>query len=213
MRILCSVRELSLAVILATAGVAAVPALTSAKSVTYGIEAPKLDELRRLSDIAMQFYRAGQIQDAVGAFEAVARKAQEHFGAEHLHYASALNNLALLYDAAGELDRSETTYRQAIRIVEAKSDKPAKQLAYLQNNLAAVVLQKCRIADAHALYKRALVLSEQSFGPQNIDTRMVRDNVDRLDRYLGKTPQRETTFSLTGGETSDIGQLLQRCMS
>ena len=185
----------------------------AAQSVSYEVSTPQLTELKVLTAKAMRLYRNGEIKAAVGAFESAAAKARQHFGAEHQKFAQSLNNLALIYDVFGALERSEKTYRQAITIVQAQTDAQPMQLVNLQNNLAAVVLQQCRVADAHALYKRALALSEKTAGPDNIDTSMVRENVARLDRYLGTPATTRTPVSFAGNGANDISRLLQRCMS
>ncbi len=206
-----SVCALPLACLIVSASTAVLPA--AAQSVSYEVSTPQLTELKVLTAKAMRLYRNGKIKAAVGAFESAAAKARQHFGPEHQRFAQSLNNLALIYDVFGALERSEETYRQAITIVEAQNGAQPMQLANLQNNLAAVVLQQCRVADAHALYKRALALSDKTHGPYSVDTTMVRENVSRLDRYLGTPTPTRTPVSVAGDGATDISKLLQRCMS
>ncbi len=211
MRRLRSLCGPSLACLVVAASTALSPA--AANSVSYEAHTPQLMKIQALTDRAMRHYRGGDIKAAVDAFEAVVATARQHFGTKHLKFTQALNNLALIYDAAGEPERSEHLYRQAIAIVQpqAQTDAQSIHLADLQNNLAAVVLQQCRFADARTLYKRALVLSEETRGPSHNDTAMVRRNVARLDRYLGAPSL--TMADGTGDEAAAIGQILQRCVS
>lgn len=170
-------------------------------------------EIQALTDQATRHYHDGDLKAAIDAFEAVVAKARQHFGTKHLKFAQSLNNLALTYDTAGELERSEHLYRQAIAIVQPQTQNRAQtiHLADLQNNLAAVVLQQCRFADARTLFKRALAMSEETRGHHHDDTEMVRRNVARLDRYL-EAPS-PTPANDIGDDATAIGKILQRCVS
>ena len=183
-------------------------ASASAQSVTYGVHSPQLSEIENLTARAMQLHRRGNAKAAVPVFKKAADKARRHFGASHPKFARTLNNLAIAYDLTGALDRAEKSYRQAIAIVAAHQDARQQQLANLENNLATVVLQQCRIADAQHLYRQALVRAQAALGAGHADTVMMRRNVERLDRYLG-APQPASTDDLSG----DFNKLLRRCLS
>jgi tetratricopeptide (TPR) repeat protein len=209
--------ELLLTVLfLSTSIVVILPAASRAQTVSYETRPQGLEEVERLTTTAMRLIKSGNQKAALIAFQSAATKARLHLGPTDYRYIQSLNNLALAYETSGSLNRSERIYRQAIAIAEAQPKLHAGQLPSLHNNLAAVLLQQCRITDARALYQRALVLSEKSLGAQHTDTIMVRYNVERLDRYLSAPQPTRASIVQTnlGSRSSDgIGSLLQRCVS
>ena len=208
--------ELLLTVLILSTSIAvALPSVTRAQTVSYETRPQGLQEVEHLTNKAMRLFKSGNKNAALIAFQSATTKARLHLGPTDYRYIQSLNNLALAHEASGSLNRSEQIYRQAIAIAEAKPKLHAVQLSNLHNNLAAVLLQQCRIADAHTLYRRALALSEKSLGAQHADTIMVRDNVERLDRYVG-SPRTTTTAVVQtklGSSSDGIGSLLQRCIS
>ncbi|MGI9477671.1 MAG: tetratricopeptide repeat protein [Hyphomicrobiaceae bacterium] len=186
----------------------ALPGAATAQSARYEVPSAPLAEVETLTARAMRLYRSGDTHAAVRAFEAASATAEKHFGGKDPKFVQSLNNLALIYDLSGALDRAEMVYLRAIAIVEGQRAAALAQLANLRNNLAAVVLQQCRVGDARALYKQAVDLSEKSLGGQHFDTRMMRKNVSQLDRYLGAT----AAVHDTDGDTDGVGKMLQRCV-
>lgn len=174
-------------------------------------------QLHRQTLQAMALHRSGRTKAAIDAFESIAEKSEAAFGPKSLKLARALNNLAIVYDMSGQMDRAEQTYRRALLLVTEHHAGETAQLAELNNNLAAVILQQCRIDAAYKLYRHALQLSEQSLGATHRDSIMVRQNVERLGRYLngtGSISEPGLAHKVTERTSSNPVQgLLQRCLS
>lgn len=162
-------------------------------------------QLQSLTAAAQTAYNSGDLAGALRLANRVADEAGRRFGANDLRTAQALNNLALFQDLSGALDAAGANYRRAISILDALPERHAPLLADLKNNLAAVVLQQCRMAEARGLYADALKLTEARFGSYHPETDIVRANVERLDRFAaGKASAKQA---------AELGQLFRLCMS
>ncbi len=170
----------------------------------YGQGSGLLD-LQRLTAEARNAYATGNVVGALTLSQRIAETTGRRFGTAHIRYAQALNNLALFQDLNGALAAAAANYQLAITIVEAAPDGERRLLADLKNNLAAVVLQQCRMREARGLYADALKLTEANFGAYHPETELVRANVDGLDQFAaGKA---------TGAQAAQFGALLKSCVS
>lgn len=187
----------------------------SAQPVSYETRPEGLQQVEVLTAKAMRLFKSGDTDSALAAFQSAEKKARLHLGTKDRRYVKSLSNLALIYELTGSLTRSEEIYRKAILLTKANLAAIDPQLASLQNNLAAVVLQQCRVTDAHKLYRHALNLSVKSLGSNHRDTAMIRDNVEQLDRYLGapQASRSDVVNAALGSGSSNISSLLQRCLS
>lgn len=163
------------------------------------------DNYQRLTLQARNAYRAGDLRGALAISQRVADATARQYGTAHVRHAQALNNLALFQDLNGALAAAAANYQLAITITEAAQDADRRLLADLKNNLAAVVLQQCRMREARGLYADALKLTEANFGAYHPETEFVRANVDGLDRFAaGKA---------TGAQAAQFGRLFKSCVS
>lgn len=162
-------------------------------------------DLQSLTLEAREAYRSGNLIGALTLSQRIAAVTGRQFGETHIRYAQALNNVALFQDLNGALAEASTNYRRAIGIVQAQVERHDALLADLKNNLAAVVLQQCRMGEARGLYADALKLAEANFGSYHPETELVRANVDRLDRFAAGRASR--------AQAAEFGQLLKSCMS
>ena len=87
---------------------------------------------------------------------------------EHPDVATALNNLALLYEAQGRRADAEPLYKRALAIEEKTLGLDHSYGAVSLNNLAVLYQARGRYADAEPLYKRALA-REKTLGPDDPD--------------------------------------------
>jgi len=148
--------------------------------------APNSLHLQSLTAQAVAEYKAGNLESALAIAQNVTRLAKLRFGERHIRYVQALNNLALLQDLSGSFGEAEDTYRIAINIVAGFRGNHDVELAELKNNLAAVVLQQCRVRQAQKLYRDALALTEAAYGRDHKEVAWVRANIQRLERYTKK---------------------------
>jgi len=84
-------------------------------------------------------------------------------GASDRSTAESLNNLALLYAAAGRYQDAEPLYQRALSIFETKNDPTA--LATALENYAALLDDTGRGAEASAAEQRARALRKQPAPP------------------------------------------------
>ena len=164
-----------------------------------------LDNYQRLTLQARNAYRSGDLVGALAISQRITDETARQYGAAHLRHAQALNNLALFQDLNGALGEAATNYQRAIAIVEAMAEQHRPLLADLKNNLAAVVLQQCRLAEARGLYADALSLTEARYGSYHRETELIRANVERLDRFVAGRA--------SSAQAAAFGQLLKYCMS
>jgi tetratricopeptide (TPR) repeat protein len=88
-------------------------------------------------------------------------------GAEHPTVVYALMGLGNLALDEGKLDEAQANYEQALAIRERVLGKDSADLGGLTHNLAYVMTQRGRWADALAMDRRALVLMEKKYGAEN----------------------------------------------
>ena len=67
-----------------------------------------------------------------------------------------------------------------VQIIEALDDGQSEILGASLNNLALLVQDKCSLAAAEPLFRRALGIVERAFGSSHDSTRTVRDNLAEL---------------------------------
>ncbi len=174
-------------------------------SLTLSGQSANLGQLQALTRQAQWEYRAGNLKAVLVVSRRALDGARLQFGENHIHTAQALNNLTLFQDLGGTLAEAAGNYRKAIAIVEANADDKRTFLADLKNNLAAVVLQQCRLAEARGLYADALSLTEARYGSYHHETELIRANVERLDRFVAGQASK--------AQAAALGQLLKYCMS
>ena len=81
--------------------------------------------------------------------------------------ASAINELALLYDAQGHWIEAERLYRQALAINEKIYGPEHSEVAAILNNLAWLLKTTNRQTEAEPLMRQALAIDEKSFGSEH----------------------------------------------
>ncbi|MCS6969338.1 MAG: tetratricopeptide repeat protein, partial [Bernardetiaceae bacterium] len=103
----------------------------------------------------IELYREGNIEEAIPIAEATIIAAEKEFGKQHSNYASAVNNLALLYEKIGDYARAEPLYQQALQIVKATLGENHPDYATALNNLAGLYEEMGDYARAEPLYLQA----------------------------------------------------------
>ncbi len=109
-------------------------------------------------------YNAGNYSAALveaQKFEAVVKARS---GVNHSNYGSALNNLALVYQAQGNYADAEALYRRTMAIKEHALGTGHPDVAMSLYNLANVYRLQGKYDEAGKLYKRALAIEEKALG-------------------------------------------------
>lgn len=127
----------------------------------------------------------GRFKSAIALAQTVVARTKETDGLRHFRYADALNNLAILYDLDGRPIESEKIYLEALQILETQPWPVSAKTIGVKNNLAAVLLQQCRLREARRLFEEALADNVRAFGDYHPDSLRVRENLVGLNSLLG----------------------------
>jgi tetratricopeptide (TPR) repeat protein len=92
---------------------------------------------------------------------------EKALGSHHLRVATALSNLALVYEAQSRYSDAEPPYKRALAIEEAVGGPDHLDVAFLLNNLAELHRDQGRDSEAEPLYKRSLQIKEKALGPDH----------------------------------------------
>jgi tetratricopeptide (TPR) repeat protein len=93
--------------------------------------------------------------------------AEHHLGADHLHTAHSLDNLARVLRVQGELDTARALHQRALPIYEARLGPDHPDAATSLHNLAHVLVYQGELDTARALHQRALTIYEDRLGPDH----------------------------------------------
>jgi tetratricopeptide (TPR) repeat protein len=134
------------------------------------------------------FYMKARAQSAAAEplFERALAVWTKVWGPDHIKTATALNNLAGLYETQGKLSEAEPLYQRALAIDEEALGLEHPNTAIDLNNLAALYCAQGKVSEAEPLYKRALAILEKALGLEHPTTVTVRKNLDILRREMGQ---------------------------
>ena len=94
--------------------------------------------LQELSGQVRKLYAEGKYDEAVVVAQEFLRIAETAFGPEHAHTATALNNLAQLYQAQGKYAEAEQLFQRSLAIREKVLGPEHADVAVSLNNLASL---------------------------------------------------------------------------
>ena len=93
-----------------------------------------------LASKSFRMYQDGQYAEAEPLMLQVLEQDAQTYGKNHINYATALNNLASLYDKQGRYDESEPLHLEALalreRLLGSNSEKVASLLSNLGNRIS-----------------------------------------------------------------------------
>ena len=155
-------------------------------------------------DLAEPFYRrAWAIREPLYKGAVADTEDEFFFRPDHASTATALNNLAELYNTQGEYDLAEPFYKRALAIYEKvfgpdheDTDADCITLAWFHDtppgtataltNLASLCQTQEKYDLAEPLYKRALAIRQEVLGPDHEDTATALNNLAELYKIQGK---------------------------
>ncbi len=136
----------------------------------------------------------GQYSEALPIAIQALNAAQKAFAADDTRIATALGNLAAVYQALHTFDKAEQLYKQALAIDEKKLAPDSADLAGDLNNLASLYVQQGRYAEAEPLLLRGLAIDEKALGPQNADLGTDLNNLASLYVHQGRFSEAEPLY-------------------
>jgi tetratricopeptide (TPR) repeat protein len=111
---------------------------------------------KELNAQVVELYQQGKYAQAVPIAKEAVKVAEATFGPDDARVATALNNLALLYDELGRYAEAEPLFRRALRIREKVLGPDHPDVAQVLNNLAELYKDEGKYVEAEPLYQRAL---------------------------------------------------------
>jgi CHAT domain-containing protein/Tfp pilus assembly protein PilF len=163
---------------------------------TAGAQNGDLAEARRLDGQILQYFAAGQYQEATPLAQRVLAIREKELGAEHPDIAAALNNLAELYRVTAAYAKAEPLYRRALAIREKALGPKHPYTAQSLSNLALLYIAIGAYMRAEPLLRRALIIdeSDKALGPDHPDTATVLNNLAALCYSTGAYAKAEPLF-------------------
>jgi CHAT domain-containing protein/Flp pilus assembly protein TadD len=153
-----------------------------------------LAEANKLYKESVTLRGKGQYGQAIPLAERALMLREKVLGAEHPDTATALNNLALLYQNKGDYAQAEPLFRRALTIREKMQGAEHPDTSTALNNLARLYHDKGDYAQAESLFRRALTIVEKTLGSEHPDTATSLNNLAELYHAKGDYTQAEPLF-------------------
>ena len=108
-----------------------------------------------LNERAVKFYQQGRYSEGVQVAEEALKVAENTFGPEHLHVATALNNLAGLYYVQDKYTETESLYKRSLAIWEKALGPEHPNVTTVLRNMAECYRKTGKKNEAKKLEERA----------------------------------------------------------
>lgn len=163
-----------------------------------------LEKLRSQPDsdplkLGLALNNLGHVQHALDAMEEAAGTFEEAVSIlagtnARGHYASALANLAALYQVTGRLNESRELHEQSILIKREWFGPEHIETAYSVANLSMLYIDLGRYEDAESLMKEAIAIFSQKLGDDHPNIAVITGNLGRSQYLQGKYIESEATL-------------------
>ncbi|WP_146203800.1 tetratricopeptide repeat protein, partial [Azospirillum sp. TSO5] len=149
---------------------------------------------RRLSDLGLWFAEKAYYGIAVNISKDALATYRQVLPPEHPDIARGLNNLALLYQAQGQLFEAQPLYEEALAIFRQALPPKPPVIATGLNNLASLYKDQGRLSEAQPLYEDALAIFRQSLPPRHPDIAVSLNNLALLYQAQGRLPEAQPLY-------------------
>jgi tetratricopeptide (TPR) repeat protein len=105
-----------------------------------------------------------------------------------LDWAAIQRDIAILQLNAGRLDEADNTWRRILQIQQANLHAEHNDILNTRSLLAYTLSREGRFADAAAQLHEILTALEKTHGPDHVDTRIARQNYERMLKAAGGKP-------------------------
>ncbi len=128
------------------------------------------------------FQDLGDLAAAREHFERALRIGEQVYGSGHPQFATYANNLGGVLQDLGDLTGASSLYSRALEIDEVVYGPGHPSVARDVNNLGRVLQDFGDLAGAREHFERALTICRKSYGDEHPRTRLVRQNLQQLNR-------------------------------
>ncbi len=160
------------------------------------------------NDLALSRSYQGDHAEALALMHQVVALDSALFGPSHPMLATHLENLGLVYDAAGFRDSNSAVLQQVLRMRRAvlADDNPA--IGRTLFNLAVAQFVRGEHAAAEPLYREALDRMRRAYGPEHIDVVWATASLGRNEYRLGRLAEAERNLRWALEVDTPDGKLL-----
>lgn len=124
----------------------------------------------------------GDLAGAKAAFERALKILEKFLPPDHPQVATGINNLGLVLRSLGDLAGAKAAFERALRIDETAYGSNHPDVARNVNNLGLVLQSQGDLAGAKAAFERALKIFEKFLPPDHPSIRIVRSNLQSLQK-------------------------------
>jgi non-specific serine/threonine protein kinase/serine/threonine-protein kinase len=133
-------------------------------------DSPRLFSARLVNVMALEEYRAGNLDEAERLFREAHGIRLEVLGEEHPETVGYASNVAAMLARKGEYEAADSTYRRILEQLEQVYGPEHENVARMWNNLGSLSARQCRLDEAEGRFRRALALWDAALGPEHINT-------------------------------------------
>jgi tetratricopeptide (TPR) repeat protein len=157
-------------------------------------QATKSAEVETLDADVDPLYREGRFDEAIALAERALSIQERTLGPEHPGVVNAINNLALLYRAAGDYVAAETLFERVLEITTDTLGPRDPAIAITINNLGMLYWEQGDHARAARYLDKALSIWERSLGPDRPEVAVSLSNLASLYRKTGNFERAEPLY-------------------
>ncbi len=133
------------------------------------------------NELANLFHDEGNVPEAERYYRQALELDRANGGDSSVGVAFVLNNLAILLESAGRFEEAEPLYRESIAIRRKHAGKDdGLRVVKAEQNYAVLLSKLSRYEEAIPLLENALALRMAELGPDHLDTRITRANLDTI---------------------------------
>jgi tetratricopeptide (TPR) repeat protein len=137
-----------------------------------------------LNNLASLYSEQGKYDEAEMCFFLSLAINKKALGEAHPRVTTTLSSIAENCLLQGKRDEAIRIYKQSLQIQEEAKNTERTEYASTLCNLANIYYSNDEFSETAPLYKRSLDIYEKTLGPEHTNTRVVKDNYDRVRKFL-----------------------------
>jgi len=149
---------------------------------------------RLLAETGRYLAERGQYREAEPLLQQALSMREKLLGSTHLHTATSLNDLALLYKHQGRYGEAEPLLQRALSIWEEQPGTVHPEVVAYLNNLAALYEAQSRYKEVEPLLQKALLMAEEQLGSIHPNTAMSLNYLAQFYEVQGRYAEGEPLY-------------------